>query len=264
MFMSDDEVDSRLNSPRNILSRVPRAQDSLPNIDLDSVFIPDFSDLDSPISISDFNSSSDLKDKINNKDMDPFEALKYHKALDRGLGLPGRKPGIRNRTIEENAAVGLSSILLGRTASEQMFGVGTPQQGLIRHGLTGSLDIKEGRGPKQELLDSIYSHGRSAAEKAFQKLDLALECLTRERIARTKHATDLARIATSMARIVHAVTPKDDREETRGVHFHIYHPEQEPIESYDTVEVRPDGTVTVERDSQPRPDQNQRTDKEGS
>lgn len=256
MFIDDDEARLRLKSPSNLLARVDRSPVDLPYLDLNTVFLPVGSPpIPPPESLESVgNPPLESTEKIDQEkqeidpNIDPFDALKYMRALDKGLDIRGRKTGIRNRSTEENAAVGLSSLLLGSTASEQMFGVAPPQQSLIKQGRTGSQDKQLGRAPKQELLDSIYYHGRKAADKAFQKIDIALDAMTSDKIRSTKTAVDLARIATSMARIVQAVTPKDDEESERGVHFHIYHPEQESIESYDTVEVRPDGTVTVERE----------------
>lgn len=246
-FISEEEGLGRLKDPSNILSRADRSsREDLEPVDLDSILIPFAPDdkLDLPdLKVPEKKASSHKSPDLN---FDPFAALKIAKQIDEGLDQKGRKANIRNRTTEENAAVGLTSLILGSTHSEEMFGVGVPQQSLIRRGMTGSLDPKQGRAPKQDLLDSIYEHGKTASEKAFKKLFSTLDSLTDDKIKSVSKATDLAKIATSMARVVQSVTPKDSGDDHGGVHFHIWKPEQNQVDDYDTVEVRPDGSVIID------------------
>jgi hypothetical protein len=244
-FISEDEARARLKSPSNVLNRADRGYDpeSLPEVDLDAILLPLDSDPIDPIEeILSQKPPKQKKAKQVDEYFDPFAALKLSKALELGADV-GRKPGIRNRTTEENAAVGLSNILLGSSESEQMFGVLPSQQSLIKHGLTSPQDREKGRAPKQELLDSIYSHAQKASDKAFNRLYAALDLLDDSKLKAVTKATDLSRIASDMSRIVNSVTPKDANVPEGGVHFHIYAPEQNEITDYDMVEVRGDGSV---------------------
>ena len=272
-FIPEDEARRRLRSPANVLSNRTDLKQKLPEVDLSELFLP--IDLDSLISSVKSPSKSEESEEsekstkkategevplppqnshvpLDKQDeyFDPFSPLKEARKADAGLNLRGRKPGIRDRTIDENAAVGLSSLLLGGTASEEMFGVPQTQQSIIMRGYVGSVDKAAGRAPKDELLESIYRHGKKASDLAFKKLFTSLDLLTEDKLKNVNKAKDLSQIAVNMSRIVQSVTPKDSGPEQGGVHFHIYGPEENRIEDYDTVEVRPDGSVIFEPGSE--------------
>lgn len=245
MFLSDEEASRRLNDPRNLLSRVDRAPSTpLPAAEPDAPVIPDIEEdlsesIKSPIKES---ASSEPKELC-----DPTMLLQLDKIIANGDSRPGRKPGIRNRTVEENGSIGLMSHLLGGSATEKLVGVDPTMQHIIKDGYTSSVQHTKKLAPKDELLDEIYSQGREVTSRAFKKLITSLDLIDdpQHRLQDIKDITKLVGVAKGLSGIVKDMTPKEAGPQEGNVHFHIYAPERNTEDAYEVVEVGKDGAVTV-------------------
>ena len=259
-FITDEEARGRLYNSRNllrlstqiiesgshILENTPEvpAVNSSSTTQLDSPS-PDSPSPDSPLPDS---PSPEIKHEINHE-KDPFTQLKMAKAIDELLDTnnnPGRKVHIRNRTTPENASVGLSRILLGGRAVEDLFGVDPIQSDHITRGYVSSNDRVAGRNRKEDLLDEIYSQGQDVAKRAFNRLLKSLDLLDDDKLESVKKGTELVQIAKGLSGIIRDVTPREESDSNGGggVHFHIYRPEQNTDDHYETLEVGADGSVS--------------------
>lgn len=283
-FLSEEESNRRLNDPRNVLSRVDRDNGSVSHLPEPMTIIPSVEDsavtnetkLDDGEELpahpqqelrettsedSSPDQSVELSPEISDAvdalltprspakvDIDPILHLKMIRAIESGSDIRrGRKTGIRNRTLEENASIGLTSLLLGSKATEGMTGVQQPQQSNITRGFTSPNDAAQGKAPKDELLDEIYSQGRVVTNLAFKKLVKSLELIDDDKLQKIQDPLKLVSAAKNLSGIVKDMTPKEGNVNEGGVHFHIYRPEQNEESHYDVVEVGGDGSVTVQQ-----------------
>lgn len=251
MFISEEESHRRLNDPRNVLTQVDRGGVSAPVPELPDSVLPALPDSTSPLETPEQEESSQSRDS--SSELDPTLLLKMAQAIESGDARPGRKAAIRNRSIEENASIALTSILLGNGPTQEMFGTDASVQNALTHGFTGSgtrygnaKQVK--KAPKEELLDEIYNQGREVSNRAFKKLIKSLDLIDGPQgpsLHDIKDITKLTRVAKDLSGIIKDVTPKEGNLDSGGVHFHIYAPEQNAEEHYDTVEVNRDGSVSV-------------------
>jgi hypothetical protein len=256
LFMSEEESNERLNDPRNVLSRVnretsaPVTEDQSPGLVIPDISsestgdAPDVEQASDPSNLTEQNqsASSDIP-----REIDPTVELRLSKIINGDSGTVGRKAGIRNRTNEENASIALMGMLLGGRATEDMTGVGGPQQHVLKEGYTGPVPHGQKKAPKDELLDEIYGQAREVTNRTFTKLIKSLDLIDdpNHRLQDIKDPAKLVGVAKSLSGIIKDVTPKDSNTNEGGVHFHIYRPEQNTEADYETIEVGKDGSVTV-------------------
>lgn len=252
MFIDESEGIERLNDPRNVLSRVKRDDRTVPPSANDlELNIPSLADVIEEVESQEKKAAFDPVTFASSADFDPFAALKLHQLITPNT--PGRKEGIRNRTDAENAAVAVTSLMLGSTATEEIFGVSSAQQSILKQGHTGSVAATQGKKPKEALLEEIHRQGGKIVTKAFGRLDKVLDQLSDEKLMAVGKATDLTKIATGMAKVIQSMTPKETNVEEGGVHFHIYRPEQKQLSDYEMVVVgagKSDGAASAESGSQ--------------
>lgn len=245
MFVTEEEGNRRLRDPRNVLTHIEQDDTTRRPVDVESIFIPVIPEpASSPETPDPAESQSAYSDCRESIPLDPLVALKLEKLLNPS-STPGRKPIIRNRTIEENAAVGLTSLLLGGAKTEEMFGVPATVQSNLTKGYTSSTDKAQGKNKKDELLEEIYNQSGQVANLAFSRLKKALNLLDDQKLEDTKDPMKLVTMAKSLSGIIKDVTPKDGGGDSAGVHFHIYRPEQAVESDYEVVEVNGDGTIAV-------------------
>ena len=175
---------------------------------------------------------------------DVFTRLKLAKIIDNKT--PGRKVKIRNRTLEENGSIGLSSKVLGSKETEKLFGVDPQQQNHLTHGFTGSVDRVKGKNKKEELLDEIYSQGGKVTKLAFNRILKSLSLLNEDKIEEVTDPMKLLGLARGLSGIVRDMTPKEGDEKEQQVHFHVYRPEQKVDSDYETIEVSRDDYRSIE------------------
>lgn len=238
MFISEREAQERINSPENVLTRIDRAVEDAPDVgEAESPITPDALDfLDDILGVPTLDAGS--------TEPDVFAQLQLEKLLSPHK--PGRKPNIRNRTTEENASVALLGQVLGRKTAEEMVGVDPIHQSHLVRGYTSPVDrLNPLKGPKEELLDEIARQGKTVANKAFQKLNLALDAMTPAKISAMESPVKIAQVARGMSSVIKDITPKDANLDEGGVHFHIYAPPRVSEDHYSTVEVGKDGSVSV-------------------
>lgn len=237
MFISEREAQERINSPENVLTRVERAVTDAPDTPAEEPFTPDALDfLDDILGVPTLDAGS--------TEPDVFAQLQLEKLLRPHT--PGRKPNIRNRTTEENASVALLGQVLGRRTAEDLVGVDPIQQSHIERGYTSSVDrLNPLKSPKDELLEEIARQGKTVANKAFQKLNLALDAMTPDKIKAMESPVKIAQVARGMSSVIKDVTPRDGNLDEGGVHFHIYAPPRVSEDHYSTIEVGKDGSVSV-------------------
>lgn len=251
LFMSEEESNRRLSDVRNVLQRVDRGGSALSAEDATTMpVIPSFS-LDEMPNQTQEHETHEVNEPqkshaAEDLDIDPTILLQLDQIIHGARG-PGRKPGIRNRTIEENGSLGLSKLLLGRGAVQQMFGV----DGQVAHNLTegyqSSVTKHEGKSPKDELLDEVYRQGKDVQTRAFKKLLTSLDLIDSPegpKLSDIKSPIQLTQVAKNLSGIIKDMTPKDTGLQEQSVHFHIYRPEQNTEDAYETLEVGKDGSVT--------------------
>jgi hypothetical protein len=255
LFMSEEESNNRLNDPRNVLSRVnretsaPITEDQSPGLVIPDISIESTGD-DAGVEQTSDPSNTEQNQSTSSdisRGIDPTVELRLSKIISGDSGTVGRKAGIRNRTNEENASIALMGMLLGGKATEDMTGVGGPQQHVLKDGYTGSVAHSQKRAPKDELLDEIYGQAREVTNRTFTKLIKSLDLIDdpNHRLQDIKDPAKLVGVAKSLSGIIKDVTPKDSNTNEGGVHFHIYRPEQNTESDYDVIEVGKDGSVTV-------------------
>jgi len=235
MFIDESEGLERLRDPRNVLSRVQREDRTELPAALPELIIPSIPSLEELADdAADTENFDPLKAAQSGADFDPFAALHIGRLTTPNK--PGRKVGIRQRTTEENAAVAVTSLMLGSTATESLFGVRPAQQHVLTDGFTSTVDHGKKK-PKEALLEEIHRQGGSIVKKAFGRIDAVLDRMTDAKLDSVGKATDLAQIASGMSKIIQNLTPKDSGADEGGVHFHVYRPEQANISDYEMVVV---------------------------
>lgn len=241
MFIDEQEGLERLRDPRNVLSRVQREDRTQMPAALPELIIPGIPSLEE---LADDTESFDpLKAAEAGSSFDPFAALHIGRLTTPNK--PGRKVGIRQRTNEENAAVAVTSLMLGSTATESLFGVRPAQQHVLTDGHTSTVDHGRKK-PKEALLEEIHRQGGNIVKKAFGRIDAVLDRMTDAKLDGVGKATDLAQIASGMSKIIQNLTPKEGNADEGGVHFHVYRPEQAAITDYEMVVVGSSRTEAAE------------------
>lgn len=247
MFISEAESDARLRDPRNVLARVDRSSDESPlSTVLPAPIIPVTSTPDllpEPAAEPNVEGLRDASASTQIREIDPTVELKMRRIIEGSNARAGRKPSIRNRTVPENGAIGLTTLLLGGRAAEEMFGTQQPENSILSRGYT-SPQAAARKSAKDELLDEIYSNGKEVQSRAFAKLLKSLDLVDDEKLTAVKDPAKLVGIAKNLSGIIKDVTPKEGGNDEAGVHFHIYRPEQLQESDYETLEVGADGTVT--------------------
>jgi len=243
-FMTPEESERRLQDPRNVLSRVDR-EVPLEPVAVPAPVVPVFEAPNESLSGLDDVSSGNGPGVRREQDspLSPTDLLQLDKIIESGgFSRAGRKKNIPNRSLEENASLGLSRLLLGGTATEQMFGVSQPVLSHLTQGYTGPIEKKKGN-RKDDLLDEIYSQGQEVSKRAFSKLIRSLDLVTEDKLGEIKDVGKLVSVAKSLSGIIKDVTPKDGNLNDGGVHFHIYRPEQNDESTYDVIEVGANGST---------------------
>lgn len=246
-FLSEEEANRRLNDPRNIVRRVNRGpapsdisipapiiptnlEPTLPGTEVPTEAQDDSNGHEQQADDSSFSDIFDAAIGIKAVDQDPLAALKFNRLLTPHT--PGRKAGIRNRTIGENGSVAVTSFILGSGKTENLFGVPPSTQSQLRHGRPSHVS-----NVKEELLDEIYRQGRTVTNKAFNRLLASIDLLTDEKLKAISKATEVAGVAKSMSSIIRDLTPKESEQRDPVVQFHIYAPEQVTEDAYETIDV---------------------------
>ena len=246
-FLTDDQVEERLSDERNVLSAIADITDNRENTDdVDSTEGPcegegedgDDESTRGPLPPLASQTHSPEPSLIDSKE-DVFAKLKLAKIISGGAGnrKVGRKKSIRNRSLEENGSVGLSTKILGSRSTEKLFGVDPAQQNHIVHGHTGSVDRVKKKNPKADLLDEIYRQGGIVTNIAFERLLHSLNLLDNDKIGEITDPMKLLSTAKGLSGIVRDMTPKESEDREQSVHFHVYRPEQNQDSDYETIEV---------------------------
>ena len=250
-FLTDDQVEDRLRDEENILSPSIHESldlvDSLPAKDGGDNAVDDHHEdeggEDGHVTVAGLAPKSSSPES-SPSESDVFTRLKLAKILNDAT--PGRKKNIRNRTMEENGSIGLSTKLLGSRNTEEMLGVDPGQQGNIQHGYTGSVDRVNKKNYKEDLLDEIYRQGGVVTNLAFSRLLKSLHLLDNNKIEEVSDPVKLLSVARGLSGIVKDMTPKESDVREQSVHFHVYRPEQNQDSDYDTIEVKKNEYESIE------------------
>ena len=271
-FLTEREASERLSDPKNVLgdARLAGDLDAEPNHNLDKNNSGRSDDVVESVKENKLTGDEDTEldgevcdtrtviDKdnrgtpvtasppIDRQEQDVFSRLKLAKILNGAGSKVGRKTNIRNRTVSENGAVGLSNKLLGARATEQLFGVDPAQQNNLVHGHTGSVDRVQKKDPKQDLLEEIYTQGGEVTKLAFSRLKKALNLLDEEKLDEISDPMKLLATARGFSGIVKDMTPKESEEKEKSVHFHVFVPPQKTLDDYETIPVNRGDYESVE------------------
>lgn len=251
MFISEEESKRRLEDPRNVLHRVSRGE-TISTPEIPDAILPIIDSIEKPKDLIEetiaeaADEAAEIVDE--SEPLDPTQLLEMNRIINTGRRTPGRKLGIRNKSIQENASIAITSNILGAGPTTEMFGTDPAVQGLLKRGYTGSGDKAAGRDPKTDLLNEIYDQGAQVSRRAFKHIHTALGLIDSDagpKIAEVKDIGKMVGIAKNLSGIIKDMTPKDGNLNEGGVHFHIYAPEQNDEEHYETLEVATDGSVSV-------------------
>lgn len=218
MFISSKDALSRLSSERNLFREGDSPEEQTDGVSSEAI-CPELVEEGAP-EVEHEKSSMDLSslDDILREAVDGRERSKT-RARYRG-------------NLEAQKAIATTDVILGKGSASQMFGLSTAQSQAY-----GAGQMTTGPGAaKPELKHHIKNLKMELAEKAAHRLGDTLELLTGDRLARIKRATDISKVAKDMAVIVEKME-KSDNEQGEGVHLHIYRPEMNIEQNYQTVVV---------------------------
>jgi hypothetical protein len=150
--------------------------------------------------------------------------------------------GVRNRNRNLNGmtdvqiGIGTTSAILGKKLASNLVGLSQKQTYAYEMGESGNKDLEDGITRKPARRAAMESIKDSLAERAAQRLGVALDSLTSDKISQERSAGNIARIAKDMAVVVDKVTKDNGTPE--HVHFHIFRPAPKTVADYKIVPVR--------------------------
>lgn len=248
MFISDSEASSRLSSESNLISRIKNESDSLAPASYplppDLPSFEDFSEASEekgpilaegslPLTESEENSwtPEDLDKILNPRILNP-------RILKNGKVYSGRGP--KGLHIDEQAAIGVSSGILGTTKGSRLGDVTYASGHSFKNGYTGNGNQYDpSKSPKEELRDRIIEGHGIIVDRCFNRLLTALDLLDDQKLGEVKRATELSIVAKNLSGIISSASAAtqdkyvDNKEQS--VHFHIMRPEPALHDDYPTV-----------------------------
>lgn len=217
MFISHKAAEARLRSSRNTLRERPSIGDPEQLLE-ETVEIPESGRLER---------DEDEETKEVNTDLSALDALIY----------PHRKPSYRGKLEAQVGVAELGLVLPNRASAAALSGLGLSQVKAYERGLQTSAQVHQPHTTTNPALKrKVDALKEVLAEKAAGRIGDCLDLLDNEKLSKVKRATNLSRIAKDMASVLEKCEPKDKAVEG-GVHFHIWKPEINVEQNYQTVTI---------------------------
>lgn len=158
--------------------------------------------------------------------------LVHHKMHDK------RRPvGATELSLEERGIVGALATIVGPSAAAEMTGVSTSVASNSKKHIT-STDYVDGnqKVSKEQIRDAVETRLTKVRDVALEKLVDSMLEITPDKLKGSK-ARDLAGIARDLSQVVDKTIPKDDNGGIPHVQVHIFAPQQNTVNNYETVDV---------------------------
>lgn len=210
MFLTQEEVERRLNSKNNALKKLDRVDVRKPGV------------TDSPAKSFSGLTKEELDEIANGtKRILPFEKINFDQAV----------------------LIGAAQKTYGSEATAELFGVAPATVTRISNGRLNSNRIDE------NLLDAIASQQRTIRDISYTKLYQVFALLTTEKIKELggKSAREIVSVAAKLGDIYRDATPQREETKSPNATFHIYQPGQKNVKEYKTVVVN--SAIDVESSS---------------
>lgn len=206
MFLTDDQVESRIGSSLNLAKREhpkPRRQ------------------------LHDVKERESARSEV----IEAGDAIVEIKPLNNG----GRRKGDANMSPESRALVGAVAHLDTTANVAKAFNVSPHHVHELKHGMHSTA-----QGQNNDLVDAVNAKMNEPHELALQKLTETLLEITPEKIKEESSPTKLANIASSLARVAQSTAPikKEDMED-KGIKLVVYAPTFKQENTYPTVPLNP-------------------------
>lgn len=230
MFISEEEAQRRIDTSENIVNRINRGD----HLEVDKIILPHVVETD-----EDQETVETVPENI-----DPIVPGKFinHPAFE-GLLERTKKRGL---SIDEQASIGVTALLLGSHKAGPMFGVGQQHANSLSNARTHHGDGLAKTNPRADLQAKILERSGIVVDACFDKLLSTLSYLDENKLSKVQRAQELSTIARNLHAIIDKATPKDEVLEERNVHFHIWRPEMAQESEYETVTLE---TKAVSHDS---------------
>lgn len=207
MFLSDEQVNSRLHNPSNLTKREtkkPRRQ---------------------------------LEDKSERKDArTEIIDVETGEVIITPTNNGGRRGGDKNMSPKMRALVGAVAQVDTLENTANAFGVSKHHVHELKHGKHSNA-----QGQNEELIEEVNAQLAKPHDLALSKLVDTLTAITPDKIQRTVKAKDLASVAASLARVAQATAPiKEVGTGLDGTRLVVYAPTFKQENNYQTVTVQRD------------------------
>lgn len=146
-------------------------------------------------------------------------------------GIPRRGRG-KEFAPEMRVLIGALAKISGPTATARAFGTDPNRALLHAHG-----KVNQGDEPREELVEGIDKTLAPIRKSAIDKLQMALDAITEDKINTTKSVKDVSAVAANLSRIVEKTAPiKEKAAVNGGIAVHIYRPEMKSEEDYKVID----------------------------
>lgn len=237
MFISKEAAEARLRGDRNLFRGVNSP--SVPSeIKHDTPVLPEESQTleEEEYEVNDAEGEIELSGSLDQ----PEEAISLPH-LDELL-----HPRVNGRAnykgkLESQVAIGETALILGRAQTARTFQLSPAQTeayGLGLGDVPRNDPDRQPVNPNHELKRRHNEVKQRLAAKAAARLDLTLEALTPTKLAGIKRATNISKVAKDLAVIMEKCSDVE-KTDAQTVHFHVYQPEMNVENNYQTVNVGP-------------------------
>jgi hypothetical protein len=238
MFISEQTANERLNSSRNVLTRVNK-EESIDKGVPHTLEPPSIETVEpsQPEEIPREDQACRSAIGIINPDM-----LLIKKML--GLAPQGRKQGVKNAPVEIQAAAATTAQLVSTRVAAREFDFSHHHAHELKHGYTNQeAQYNPGVEPNALLRQEVNHQKKMVRDLAFEKLVKTLGLLDDDKLAALTDPVKIARVGRDLSTIHEKALPREEQNTNSGVHFHIWKPEQREEDSYPMVRVGASSTV---------------------
>lgn len=236
MFISEQTANERLNSSRNVLTRVNKEE----SIDKG---VPHTQE--PPIVELEENDHLPVEDQLCSTatgivapDM---------RAIRKILGMEpqGRSLGQKNAPLEIQAAAATTAQMVNTKTAARTFDFSYHHADELKHGYTNQEQrydpVIE---PHALLKEEVNRQKKVVRDLAFEKLTKVLGILSDDKIQALTDPVKIARVGRDLSTIHEKALPREEQNTNSGVHFHIWKPEDQREESsYPVVRVGASSTI---------------------
>ena len=233
MFISEQEAVERLNSSRNVLTRVNKDEPidkGVPHLQEPPIIEPD------EVLPADDQLCASAEGVIQT------DMKLVRKML--GLTSPGKPKGQSNAPLEIQAACATTAQMVGTRQAAQAFDFSYHHADELKHGYTNQeTRYNPAVDPNELLKNEVNNQKKVIRDLAFQKLTAVLGILDDDKIKALSDPVKIARVGRDLSTIHEKALPREEQNDRSGVHFHIWKPEMREEDSYPVVRVGGSSTV---------------------